>query len=197
MKKTILAAGLTSFLSSLPAFGQERPSPYPVAVCSDWMGSSDAGEEVKNCNYYRNNQLLKDATKFYRNKLYPTEITKIERLWNGEAYDTFIFIYNIDNEPVRMNHFHGDELHMRYDFTWENGKIVEDEVHDRQGRLVRHSSDINEDGKIDHTTRYDYNAGGELIEKIIDKDGDGEIDARWDFKKKEWKPVKVYKPKYF
>lgn len=193
----IIPLSIIGLLFSLSAAGQERQSFNLTTVCSDWIETSDGREEVKNCSYSYNNQPTQESTMYYRDK-HNEEVTKVENSWDGEAYETFTFIYSIDGHyPVRMNHFHGDELYKLYDFTWQNGEIVEDEVFDGQKNPLRHSSDVNGDGKIDHITRYDYNAKGELIEKTIDKDGDGYIDAKWDFKKEEWKPVKVYKPKYF
>ncbi|MEK6863278.1 MAG: hypothetical protein AABW53_01130 [Nanoarchaeota archaeon] len=88
-----------------------------------------------------------------------------------------------------MEYYLAGKLHLRYLCSWnDRGIKIKEIVYNNKDKPLYEAYDNNKDGRMEMVTKSYYGRKGKLLERTLDEDGDGKIDADWDLE--EWKWVK-------
>ncbi len=194
MKKILLASGILSFvLSATEAAGEViLPPPDVKTICGEWIG------EVQTCEEYYNGKKTSGITQRYRDKY--LRIDFIRYAADGTDFNEAVrFRYNNHSRIEEMEYHRAGKLHRRYVCRWSDRGIKTAEfVYDDKEKTLYEAHDENKDGRMEMITRSRYGRKGKLLERTLDEDGDGKIDADWDLEGWNWvkrpanPPKKVY-----
>ncbi len=182
MKKILLASGLLSIIfSAAEATGEVVLSPPDVrTVCGKWIG------EVQICEEYYDDKKTSGITQRYRDKFMRIDLVRYAS--DGTNFNEAVsFAYDDHSRVDEMNYFLAGKLHMQYFCRWsDRGIKIKEMVYNNKEKPLYEAYDNNEDGRMEMITRSHYGRKGKLVERTLDKDGDGIIDAVWDLEKWEW-----------
>lgn len=184
MKNLLLASGILSLvLSAAEADGEViLPLPEVKTICGKWIG------EVQTCEEYYNGKKTSGITQRYRDKY--LRIDFIRYAADGTDFNEAVkFRYDDHSRIDEMEYYLAGELRRRYVCSWnDRGIKTKETVYNDKEKPLYEAQDDNQDGRMEMITRSRYGRKGKLMERTLDEDGDGKIDADWDLE--EWKWVK-------
>lgn len=190
MKKTTFTSGLIGILLSTNTNAGEIVPGHREMKCGKWENNTQL------CQHYYNGRKTNGLTKKHRNERFKIDL--VAYAWDGKTFDEAVQIaYDDLGRVFQMWHLIAGEVDRHYYCFFEDNGVKKSEyIDDGQSKRLYEAHDLDEDGRLDRTIYYRYDDQGKMTEQNLDEDGDGKIDAVWDFEKEEWIPKpakKVYK----